>query len=184
MAEVKLADLRTGACNAESKKQGDCLSIEYGSLKEMQLSWLWPCSYPSEYLKSNTSWLKGSSSLVFARRGISCRYESTIQKINKTEPILSINIHNAVMDFKGSFVAGFIIVQNGSMLNTCSQCFFSGLLVCLMSHLLGLGCYLPQLLLLFRLFRCDWGNRKRSLLVQLLSEWLQLDLAGLPQICY
>lgn len=34
------------------KKQGDCLSIEYGSLKEMQLSWPWPCSYPSEFLKS------------------------------------------------------------------------------------------------------------------------------------
>lgn len=70
---------------------------------------------------------KGSSSLSFARRGISCRYENTIQKINKTEPILSINIHNAVMYFKGSFVIGFITVQNGSMLNTCSQCFFSGL---------------------------------------------------------
>lgn len=54
-AEVKLADLKEEMWSTESEKQGDYLSIEYGNSMEMQLSWLWPCSYPSEYLKSNKS---------------------------------------------------------------------------------------------------------------------------------
>lgn len=43
-AEVKLADIR-GTFNAESKSQGDCLSLGHSSLKETHLSWPWP--YPN-----------------------------------------------------------------------------------------------------------------------------------------
>lgn len=104
---------------------------------EMQLSWLWPCSYPSEYLRAIHQEKKSSSSLFFTRRAISCRSENTLQKINKTGPILSININNAVLDFKGSFVTDFIIrVQNGSVQKDCFQCFLSELPVPFMSHLI------------------------------------------------
>lgn len=63
-AEAKLADLKKEMWRTESEKQGDCLSIEYGNLMEMQLSWLGPCSFPSEYLKSSTSGEKRQLFLV------------------------------------------------------------------------------------------------------------------------
>lgn len=82
--------------------------------------------------------IKGCSFLAFARRGISCRCESTIQKINKTEPVLSINIHNTVLYFKGNLVTGFSIKwQHAEHL---LHCFFSGFPVTSMSPLVGLGC--------------------------------------------
>lgn len=148
----------------------------------MQLSWRRPCSYPLEFLKSNTSPASGSSSLVFARRGISCRYESAIRKINKTKPISGINIHNAVMYFEGRFVTGLSVARNGSTPNARSQRVFPGLPVSVLGLLVGLGRQLPQLHLWLGLFRCGWGIKRKSLLAQVLSGWPQRVLAGLPEI--